>query len=267
MKKLFYLLLIFIFKSANAANGMEIVPVLLPPGIASNQLVNEYAQRFLNDEKFTNVMEVFVKNSWEVRKHIVAACGEEGYNKYESLAAENDDEAIRSFYESNHIDTGFICDKHSDNLFEWGRFINYEYPDFNALSEEEQISVFEKMKEIFTDDFVNKYPANPFVNWLIQLLESRSGDLLVAYQTKGGPNTLEFIYNKLSAAEVGKCLLGAGVSFLAGNYKALRTIAGLLDGEWSFAGIREVISMFIPEAKIASVIIGFAGCIITAAIW
>jgi hypothetical protein len=268
MKKLFYFLLLFsvnISFAAGLVNGNKFYS--LPPVLRTKTAsIEEIAEHLLNDQKFADLMATFTTNSLAVRKVIVDAAGEDGYKKYEELAVEGNSEGVIEYYESNKIDTVFVCDKASQNLFEWAQFVKNN-PDLEELSEEEQEVIFKRMQELFVDDFVNNNPNNPLVEWLRKLLESRTGDLLVAYNSKGGPTANVDSPLKLSISEVGKCLFAAGISFIAGNYKALRSIAGLLDGEWSFSGIRDVISMFIPEAKIASMIVGFVGCIISGMIW
>jgi hypothetical protein len=268
MKKLFYFLLLFSVKVSFAGdvvngNKFHFLPMAI---IKKTATIEEIAERLLNDQKFTDVIATFTNNSMAVRKVIVEGAGEEGYEKYKELAAEDNSEEFKKFYEANKIDPSFVYDKVSENVYEWGQLLKGN-TDFAELSSEDQQNILVRIQELFTDDFVNNHPGNPFVEWLQKLLQTKTGDLLIAFNQKGGPKYSSESSVKLSISEVGKCLLGAGVSFLASNYKALRTMVQLLDGEWSFSGIREVVCMFIPEAKIASTIIGFAGCIITAMIW
>jgi hypothetical protein len=267
MKKLLYFLLLFSFKLSLASDFNKGKPIPGLPISLNGKKINaeEFAERLLNDESFSRYLITSAQNALDVYDQIVKAGGEEAYKKYEKLAQEGENAAVEDFLISYNIDSSWICDKMSESIYECVEFMK-KNPEFVEISAEEQLEVLEQLQKLFSQEFIDNNPSHPLIDWIRILLNSRPGPLLIAYTHKGPNSNLDEPY-KLSIKDVGDCLFGAGIAFLSSNFKALKTMWQMLSGEWTFSGIRTVVTLFIPQAKIASAIIGLVGCLVREMFW
>lgn len=135
----------------------------------------------------------------------------------------------------------------------------YTHQTYASMGEEQQVSEFsELIKKICSSSELREtHGSSPLVTSLTNIINY--------VRTRCG-NELGRLFN-LTWDELGGCLVTGLGTFIASNYKKIRTAWSLLTGNFSLSNVITVLQLAFPEFTVATALIATSTCIIKEWIW